>query len=149
MGYNGLSAARPALHGLVFVRKITLAGAACQAPRCGRDVRKENKTKMYAVVETGGKQYRVAPGDWLEVEKLAGEVGDTIMLDRVLLVHDGAELHIGRPLVRGAAVKATIRAQHKGPKVIVFKYRPKQRYRRKRGHRQLLTRLHIDAIETA
>jgi large subunit ribosomal protein L21 len=58
-------------------------------------------------------------------------------------------VHIGQPLVNGAAVKATIKAQHKGPKVIVFKYRPKQRYRRKRGHRQLLTRLYIDSIETA
>jgi large subunit ribosomal protein L21 len=131
------------------VRQITLAGAAVKAPHCGRGVRKERKNEMYAVVETGGKQYRVSPGDWLEVEKLAGEVGDAITLDRVLLVHDGAEVHIGQPLVNGAAVKATIKAQHKGPKVIVFKYRPKQRYRRKRGHRQLLTRLYIDSIETA
>lgn len=104
---------------------------------------------MYAVVQTGGKQYRVAPGEWLEVEKLAGEVGDQISLDKVLLVHDGEAVHIGQPLVDGAVVKATVKSQHKGRKVIVFKYRPKQRYRRKRGHRQMLTRLHVDAIELA
>lgn len=103
---------------------------------------------MYAVVETGGKQYRVSPGDWLEVEKLAGEVGEVVTLDRVLLVHDGEKALVGRPLVAGASVRATIKAQHKGEKVIIFHYRPKQRYRRKRGHRQLLTRLQIDAVET-
>ncbi|MFN2166268.1 MAG: 50S ribosomal protein L21 [Anaerolineae bacterium] len=102
---------------------------------------------MYAVVQTGGKQYRVAPGDWLETEKLAGEVGEQIVLDDVLLVHDGENALIGQPQVEGAKVLATIKAQHKGRKVIVFKYRPKQRYRRKKGHRQQLTRLHIDAIE--
>lgn len=102
---------------------------------------------MYAVVQTGGKQYRVAPGDWLDVEKLPAEVGQQIVLDQVLLVHDGEKAHIGRPLVEGAAVKATVKAQHKGRKVIIFKYRPKKRYRRKAGHRQWLTRLHIDAIE--
>ena len=102
---------------------------------------------MYAVVETGGKQYRVAPGDWLDVEKLPAEVGEQIELDRVLLVHDGEKAHIGRPLLEGARVLATVEAQHKGRKIIVFKYRPKQRYRRKKGHRQYLTRLVIDAIE--
>ena len=102
---------------------------------------------MYAVVSTGGKQYRVVPGQWLEVERLAGEVGDQIALEDVLLVHDGEKAVIGQPLVTGAKVLATIRSQHKGRKVIVFKFRPKQRYRRKKGHRQYLTRLHIDAIE--
>jgi len=102
---------------------------------------------MYAVVRTGGKQYRVAPGDWLEVEKLDGEVGQQLALDDVLLVHDGQGVVVGQPVVTGARVLATVKAQHKGRKVIVFKYRPKQRYRRKKGHRQLLTRLHIDAIE--
>ncbi len=102
---------------------------------------------MYAVVRTGGKQYRVAPGDWLEVEKLVGEVGDQITLGDVLLVHDGQQVVIGQPVVKGAKVTATVKAQHKGKKVIVFKYRPKQRYRVKKGHRQSLTRLHIDAIQ--
>jgi large subunit ribosomal protein L21 len=102
---------------------------------------------MYAVVRTGGKQYRVAPGDWLEVEKLVGEVGEQITLGDVLLVHDGQQVVIGQPVVKGAKVTATVKAQHKGKKVIVFKYRPKQRYRVKNGHRQNLTRLLIDAIE--
>ncbi len=102
---------------------------------------------MYAVIRTGGKQYRVAPGEWLEVEKLAGEVGDQLTLEDVLLVHDGEQAVVGQPVVAGAKVLATVTSQHKGRKVIVFKYRPKQRYRRKRGHRQQLTRLHIDAIE--
>ncbi len=102
---------------------------------------------MYAVVRTGGKQYRVAPGDWLEVEKLAGEVGQQITLDDVLLVHNGEQVVIGQPVVQGATVTATVKAQHKGKKVIVFKYRPKQRYRVKKGHRQNLTRLQIDAIQ--
>ena len=102
---------------------------------------------MYAVVKTGGKQYRVAPGDWLEVEKLIGEVGEKITLDEVLLVHDGQQAVIGQPMVQGAKVQATIKAQHKGAKVIVFNYVAKERIRRKKGHRQLLTRLLIDAIE--
>ena len=102
---------------------------------------------MYAVVRTGGKQYRVAPGEWLEVEKLAGAVGDKIVLDDVLLVHTGDSLTVGQPVVKGATVSATITAQHRGKKVIVFKYRPKQHYRVKNGHRQSLTRLTIDAIE--
>ncbi|MEI2689034.1 MAG: 50S ribosomal protein L21 [Anaerolineae bacterium] len=102
---------------------------------------------MYAVVRTGGKQYRVAPGDWLEVEKLVGDVGEQIALDDVLLVHNGEQIVVGQPVVQGAKVTATVQAQHKGKKVIVFKYRPKQRYRVKNGHRQYLTRLHIDAIE--
>jgi large subunit ribosomal protein L21 len=110
-----------------------------------RDARKERD--MYAVVRTGGKQYRVAPGDWLEVEKLVGEVGEQITLSDVLLVHDGQQVVIGQPVVKGAKVTATVTAQHKGKKVIVFKYKPKQRYRVKNGHRQNLTRLQIDAIE--
>jgi large subunit ribosomal protein L21 len=123
-----------------------LAGVASQDPTY-RTRRRKELTGMYAVVETGGKQYRVAPGDWLEVERLAGEIGDQLTLERVLLVHDGEQAVIGQPLVEGAKVLATVKAQHKGRKVIVFKYRPKQRYRRKKGHRQQLTRLHIDAIE--
>ena len=102
---------------------------------------------MYAVVKTGGKQYRVAPGDWLEVEKLTGEVGEKITLDEVLLVHDGQQAVIGQPMVQGAKVQATIKAQPQGAKVIVFNYVAKERIRRKKGHRQLLTRLLIDAIE--
>jgi large subunit ribosomal protein L21 len=101
---------------------------------------------MYAVIKTGGKQYRVSPGDSIEVEKLPYEVGDKIELDQVLLVAGGGEPTIGQPLVEGAKVKATVTRQAKGRKVIVFKYRPSKRYRRKKGHRQQLTRLRIDEI---
>jgi large subunit ribosomal protein L21 len=101
---------------------------------------------MYAVVKTGGKQYRVSPGDTIDVEKLPCEVGDQVELDKVLLVANGPEAKIGQPLVEGAKVKATVTRQAKGPKVIVFKYRPSKRYRRKKGHRQHYTRLRIDEI---
>ena len=101
---------------------------------------------MYAVVKTGGKQYRVSPGDSVEVEKLPYEVGQQIELDQVLLVANGAGAQIGQPLVDGAKVKATVTRQTKGRKVIVFKYRPSKRYRRKRGHRQNYIQLRIDEI---
>jgi large subunit ribosomal protein L21 len=101
---------------------------------------------MYAVVKTGGKQYRVRPGDSIEVEKLPFEVGEQIELDQVLLVANGSGTKIGQPLVEGAKVKATVVRQVKGRKVVVFKFRPSKRYRRKRGHRQHHTRLRIDEI---
>ena len=101
---------------------------------------------MYAVIKTGGKQYRVSPGDSIEVEKLPYEVGEQVELDEVLLVANGSGTQIGRPLVEGAKVKATVTRQARGRKVIIFKYRPSKRYRRRRGHRQHYTRLRIDEI---
>jgi large subunit ribosomal protein L21 len=101
---------------------------------------------MYAVVETGGKQYRVKVGQTVEVERLAANVGDTIELGRVLLVSDEETTHVGRPVVEGAKVAATVVEHGRGPKVIIFKYRAKQHYRRKNGHRQDFTRLRIDDI---
>ncbi len=101
---------------------------------------------MYAVVRTGGKQYRVSPGDTIDVEKLPYEVGEQIDLDEVLLVVNGDEPQIGQPMVDGAKVKATVTRQTKGPKLIIFTYRPSKRYRRKKGHRQPYTRLRIDEI---
>jgi large subunit ribosomal protein L21 len=101
---------------------------------------------MYAVVKTGGKQYRVSPGDSIDVEKLPYEVGHQIELDQVLLVANGSGTKIGQPLVEGAKVKATVTRQAKGRKVIIYKYRPSKRYRRKKGHRQHYTRLRIDEI---
>jgi large subunit ribosomal protein L21 len=101
---------------------------------------------MYAVVKTGGKQYRVTPGDSIEVEKLPFEVGEQVELEEVLLVANGKGATIGRPLVDGAKVKATVTRQAKGRKVIIFKYRPSKRYRRRKGHRQQFTRLRIDEI---
>ena len=101
---------------------------------------------MYAVIETGGKQYRVSPGQTVEVELLPAEPGATVTLDRVLLVsaEDGAT--VGQPLVPGGAVVATVIGEGRGKKVIVFKYKPKKRYRHRRGHRQELTVLTIDDI---
>ena len=101
---------------------------------------------MYAVVKTGGKQYRVSPGDSIDVEKLPYEVGEQVELDEVLLVANGKGAKIGRPLVKGAKVKATVTRQAKGRKVIIFKIRPSKRYRRRKGHRQHYTRLRIDEI---
>lgn len=101
---------------------------------------------MYAVVETGGKQYKVAEGMVIEIEKLPVGVGEEIELDKVLMVVDGDSVKVGRPFVEGAKVKALVQGQIKGPKIIVFKYKPKNRYRRKKGHRQRYTRLLIKEI---
>jgi large subunit ribosomal protein L21 len=101
---------------------------------------------MYAVIETGGKQYRVEVGTELQVELLDVEPGNTITLDRVLLVADGDEASIGQPLVANAAVSAEVVRQDRGEKVIAFKYRPKARRRVKHGHRQELTVLRISDI---
>jgi large subunit ribosomal protein L21 len=101
---------------------------------------------MYAVIETGGKQYRVEVGTELEVELLDVEPGKTVTIDRVLLVADGDESTIGRPLVADASVSAEVVTQTRGPKLISFKYRPKARSRVKKGHRQELTVLRIADI---
>jgi len=101
---------------------------------------------VYAVVETGGKQYKVSVGETVEVEKLPFEVGEKVELDRVLLVADGAEVRVGQPTVEGARVLATVVGHGKDKKVIIFKYMPKERYRRKKGHRQSHTQLRIEQI---
>ena len=101
---------------------------------------------MYAVIRTGGKQYKVAKDDVISVEKLAGEPGATVEFAEVLAVGDGAALTIGAPLVGGAAVSATVLEQKKDAKIIIFKKRRRHNYRRKNGHRQRLTVLRIDAI---
>ena len=101
---------------------------------------------MYAVVETGGKQYKVSAGETIEVEKLPLEVGQKVELDRVLLVSDKNKVRVGNPTVEGAKVMATVAGQGKGKKIIVFKYRPRNRYRRRSGHRQTYTRLRVDRI---
>jgi large subunit ribosomal protein L21 len=101
---------------------------------------------IYAIIETGGKQYKVTEGQTIDVERLEVVEGGTIELDRVLLVADGKKITAGNPLVKGASVTATAKENGKSDKVVVFKYKPKVRYRRKNGHRQLYTRLSIDSI---
>jgi len=98
---------------------------------------------MFAVIKTGGKQYRVANNDVILVEKLAGNAGDEISLDHVLMVGEGDKVTVGTPVVEGAAVKASIIDQTRGDKIIVFKKKRRQNYRRKAGHRQDLTALRI------
>ncbi len=101
---------------------------------------------MYAIVRTGGKQYQVACGDQVRVEKLEGNVGDSVDLSDVLMVVDGEEVKIGRPLLENAKVTATIAEQGKGKKIIVFKKKRRKGYRLKKGHRQAYTALKIEAI---
>lgn len=102
---------------------------------------------MYAIVETGGKQYKVAPGDVIKVEKLQQEVGQEITLDQVLLVAGEEGVRIGSPVVDGAAVKAKVLRQDKDRKVLVFRYKAKKNIRKRYGHRQPFTMLQILAIE--
>lgn len=104
---------------------------------------------MFAVIRTGGKQYRVAQGDIIKVERLEAEAGATVTLDQVLMVGEGAEAKVGVPLVAGASVAAEVVAQDRGPKLIVFKKKRRQNYRRKNGHRQDLTVLRITGIDAA
>ena len=106
---------------------------------------------MHAVIKTGGKQYRVAEGDVIRVERLDGEVGGTLALDQVLMVSGGGsdEPRIGTPLVQGASVTAEVLDQTRGPKLIVFKKKRRKNYRRKKGHRQDLTVLRVREIALA
>jgi large subunit ribosomal protein L21 len=101
---------------------------------------------MYAVLETGGKQYKVMVGQTVDVERLEAEVGDTIELAQILMIVDEGDIKVGKPVLKSASVKATVVEHGKGRKVIVFKYRAKERYRVKKGHRQEYTRLRIDEI---
>lgn len=101
---------------------------------------------MYAVVETGGKQYKVQVGQTIEVDRMPVPVGEKVSLDQVLLVATGKDVKVGNPNVAGAKVQATVTLQDAYRKIIVFKYSPKKRIRRKTGHRQQFTRLHIDKI---
>ena len=105
--------------------------------------------RMYAIVETGGRQYRVSAGDKIDVEKLAGQVGDTIALTPVLMIGQGTAVTIGTPTLAEARVEARIVAQKRGKKIIIFKHKRRKNYRRKQGHRQWLTSLQITEIHTA
>ena len=101
---------------------------------------------MYAVIKTGGKQYRVSAGQTLKIETVAGDVGSEIVLDKVLMVADGEKLNMGKPLVTGASVQATIVSHGRHDKVKIFKMRRRKHYQKHQGHRQNYTEIRIDGI---
>ena len=101
---------------------------------------------MYAVIKTGGKQYRVAAGEKLKIEQIAADIGSEIVLDQVLLVADGDNLKMGRPLVTGASVQAKVLTQWRHDKVRIFKLRRRKHYQKHQGHRQNFTEIEITAI---
>jgi large subunit ribosomal protein L21 len=101
---------------------------------------------MYAVIKTGGKQYKVAAGEKIKIEQIAADVGQEVVIDQVLAVGSGADLKVGSPLVAGASVKATVVAQGKHDKVRIFKLRRRKHYKKSQGHRQTYTELQIDAV---
>ena len=104
---------------------------------------------MYAVIKTGGKQYRVAAGDTIKVERLAAEVGHDVKLDQVVAIGNGADLIVGAPLVAGASVVASIVGHGRHPKVRIFKMRKRKHYRKSQGHRQSFTEIKISAVNAA
>jgi large subunit ribosomal protein L21 len=101
---------------------------------------------MYAVIKTGGKQYKVAPGEKLKVEQIPADVGAEVILDQVLLVGDGSSVRLGQPTVAGATVKATVLSHGRGEKLQIFKMRRRKHYQKHQGHRQGYTELKIDGI---
>ncbi len=102
---------------------------------------------MYAVIETGGKQYKVSVGDHVDVELLEVNAGDLVEIPRVLMIADGDQVQVGKPVLEQAKVTARVLGTMRAPKVIIFKYRAKEHYRRKTGHRQDLTQLRIESIQ--
>jgi len=102
---------------------------------------------MYAVIQTGGKQYRVAPGDIVKVEKLSGKIGDPVSFDKVLLTSDGNNINLGNPYLEDSSVIGHIARHGKNRKIIVFKYKRRKGYRRKQGHRQDFTMIKVEDIK--
>jgi large subunit ribosomal protein L21 len=135
-----------AAEGDVVVEAATPAAPAQRRAREAQQPRTPRPLGRYAVVKTGGKQYRVSVGDTISVERLASEAGNDITLDEVLLIGGDGATKIGTPVVDGASVSATIDDHFRGEKIVVFKYKAKKRYRRRTGHRQEQTRLTITAI---
>ena len=101
---------------------------------------------MYAIIKTGGKQYKVAPGEKVKVEQIAAEVGAQVVLDQVLLVGDGTDVRLGQPTISGATVNATVLAHGRGEKIQIFKMRRRKHYQKHQGHRQGFTELKIEGI---
>jgi large subunit ribosomal protein L21 len=136
------------------VKQVTaciFAVDACQTGSfSGRDLRMTDVTSTgsdtYAVIATGGKQYRVKVGDTITVERLAADAGSDITLDQVFLIGGNGETRIGTPVVDGASVTATVDVHERGEKIVVFKFKKRKRYRRRTGHRQSLTKLTITGI---
>ena len=126
---------------------LTQAHAALNVPRASIFIRLEFG-QMFAVIKTGGKQYKGAANDTLKIEKLAGEPGEQIVFDSVLMVSEGESVSVGAPFVEGASVAAEVVEQTRGEKIIVFKKKRRQNYRRKKGHRQELTAVKITEILT-
>jgi len=101
---------------------------------------------MYAVIKTGGKQYRVSAGETLKIETVAGDVGSAVVLDKVLMVGEGDKVTVGKPLINGASVKATIVSHGRGEKIKIFKMKRRKHYQKHQGHRQNYTEIRIDGI---
>jgi large subunit ribosomal protein L21 len=101
---------------------------------------------VYAVLKSGARQYRAIVGETILVDRLSAEVGQQLEMDKVLLIADGERVEVGQPTIEGARILATVVAQEKGPRIRIFKYHPRKRYRRRAGHRQLYTRLRVDEI---
>ena len=101
---------------------------------------------MYAVIKTGGKQYKVEAGEKLRIEKLLGDVGSKVVIDKVLMIADGEKTMIGAPLISGATVNATVLSHGRADKVMIFKFRRRKHYRKTQGHRQSFTEIQIDTI---
>jgi large subunit ribosomal protein L21 len=116
------------------------------ARKQGSAEKADASASQYAIIATGGKQYRVSVGDVISVEKLDADAGSELTFDQVLMLGSGGSSTIGAPLVEGASVTANVVEQYRGEKIVVFKYKPKKRYRRRTGHRQSLTRLEITGI---
>ncbi|MBI3147579.1 MAG: 50S ribosomal protein L21 [Betaproteobacteria bacterium] len=104
---------------------------------------------MYAVIKTGGKQYRVAAGEKLKIEQIPADIGAEVVLDQVLMVGEGEGVKLGQPLLSGASVKATVLSQGRADKVRIFKMRRRKHYQKRQGHRQNYTELRIDSINAA
>jgi len=139
----------PVVESVAVVPTGTAVAAETAAPRRKTQPVKPSTLQPlppYAIIETGGKQYRVSVGDVVSVEKLPVDAGSSITFDRVLLLGGNGDTRVGKPTVDGASVAATVEETYRGEKLVIFKYKAKKHYRRKMGHRQSLTRLAITAI---
>jgi len=145
-GFGKLPVRRPGHNENCLISGLPASGRAVRIRRFrGADL--PEKSVMYAVVETGGKQYRVAIGDVLRVEKLDAEAGASVNFDKVLMVADGDKLRVGAPLVSGAAVTATVKGHGRADTIRVFKFRRRKHFRKTQGHRQHYTEIEITGIQ--